>query len=85
MRLFKAVNNLIHFDTGAEPARYYVDYFLQLKGERNLGNANGLRLHHQSHIKIGEICGNKRVVNILFSGRKMGLGSISGLFLLLRS
>ena len=40
------LNNLIHFDSCT--AHNQKSTFLQLKGERNAGNAKWLRLHHQS-------------------------------------
>ena len=66
------MNNSIHFDmAAAEQLSEQVDSFLQLKSQRNSGNANGLRLHHQSlHKDEREICGNKRVVNTLQKGTR---------------
>ena len=69
------MNNSIHFDMAAAEElsenTEQVDSFLQLKSQRNSGNANGLRLHHQSlHKDEREICGNKRVVNTLQKGTR---------------
>ena len=62
------LNNLIHFDSTAHNQK---STLLQLKGERNAGNAKWLRLHHQSlHKDEREICGNKRVVNTLQKGTR---------------